>query len=257
MQGFIALVEESLHRVQAFFDTHASELAGVNVAAPRAELDDAVRQLSTFAADQDATMTNARGDTLKKRALIDAVRKEHMVPIAQIARHELRGDTDFTDIKVPKEGTGVGKLVAAARGLAQVARRHEAVFVRGGLPADFVEQLVAAADALEQVMKERGTTRLQRTGATAALDAQVKRGRKAVMVIDAAIRHALKGNAPLMAEWRSARRVGLKMGGPRVSSGVSAAPVVAASPIVIVGPTGPAAAGPVEQTSPGPEVRAA
>ncbi len=215
MQQVIARAEDSLHRTQAFLDTHATELAGVNVAAPRAGLDDAVRQLSAYAADQNAATTNARGDTLKKRALYDELRKDHMLPIAQIARHELRGDTDFADIKVPKRKTPSAKLIAAARGLAQEAQRHEAVFVRAGLPVDFVEQLSAAADALEQVIKERGATRLQRTGATAALGAQVKRGRKAVMVIDAALRRALKGNASLMAEWRSAHRVGRKTGGPR------------------------------------------
>src|SRR6266550_1872845 len=218
MQGFIALAEGSLHRVQAFFDTHATELAGVNVAAPRAELDDAVRQLSAHAADQDATRTNVRGDTLKKQSLYDTVRKDHMVPIAQIARHELHGDSDFADIKVPVKGTSAAKVVAAARGLAQVARRHEAVFVRAGLAADFVDQLSAAADALEQVIKERGSTRLQRTGATAALGAEVKRGRKAVMVIDAALRRALKGKLSLLAEWRSAKRVGSKLGGSRVQA---------------------------------------
>src|SRR5437762_11981681 len=100
MQGFIALAEESLHRAQAFLDTHTSELADVNVAAPRAELDDAVRQLSAHAADQEATRTNVRGDTLKKQSLYDAVRKDHMIPIAQLARCELRGDTDFADINV-------------------------------------------------------------------------------------------------------------------------------------------------------------
>ena len=73
MQGFIALAEESLHRAQAFLHTHATELADVNVAAPRAELDDAVRQLSAHAADQEATRTNVRGDTRKKQSLYDAV----------------------------------------------------------------------------------------------------------------------------------------------------------------------------------------
>ena len=61
MKALIAFREESLHQVQAFLDTHASELVGVNVGAPRAELDDAVRQLSTHAANQDATTTNIRG----------------------------------------------------------------------------------------------------------------------------------------------------------------------------------------------------
>ena len=258
MQGFIALAEESLHRAQAFLDTHTSELADVNVAAPRAELDDAVRQLSAHAADQEATRTNVRGDTLKKQSLYDAVRKDHMIPIAQIARCELRGDTDFADIKVPENGIGAAKLVAAARGVAQVARRHEAVFVRAGLAADFVDRLSAAADALEQVIKERGSTRLQRTGATAALGAQVSRGRKAVRLIDASLRRVLKDNAPLQAEWRSARRVGLKTGGPRVPSAVSSVPVaVPASAISIVGTTGAAAVVPAAQTPPAPEVRAA
>jgi len=215
----------SLHQVQSFLDTHASELAGVNLAAPRAELNDAVRQLSEHAANQAGATTTVRGDTLKKQALYDVLRQDHMVPIAQIARQELRGDTEFADIRVPKDGASAATLVAAARGLAQVAGRHEAVFVRAGLAADFVGQLTAAADALEQVIDERGSTRLGRTGATAALTAQVKRGRKAVMTIDAAVKRTLKGNAPLLAEWRSAKRVPLKTGGPRLAA-AAPAPVV-------------------------------
>ena len=130
MQFDISLQGLSLRRSQAFLDTHAAELAGVNVAAPRAELDDAVRQLSAHAANQDAAATTGGGDTLRLKALIDSLRKDHMGPIAQIARQELRGTVQFADIKLPRTGAAVQTMVDAGRGLAQVAQRYEAVFVR-------------------------------------------------------------------------------------------------------------------------------
>ena len=96
--------------------------------------------------------------------------------------------------------------MASAEAMAKAVDPKKDLFISHGLPADFVEQLRAAADAVRQTIDARATSRTIRVGATAALRSDIRAARKAVRLIDTILRRDLKGSDTLR-EWESAKRV--------------------------------------------------
>ena len=135
---------DSLCNAQRFLDDHAGRLAEVNETGMRRRLDDIVAELSAFAADQTGGALQAQGATRKQHALRRALRRDHMGPISSIAHAELARTPEIEPFRMPRGTPSVGKLVAAAHGMGRAAAPHADVFVSAGLPADFIDRLIAA-----------------------------------------------------------------------------------------------------------------
>ena len=86
-------------------------------------------------------------------------------------------------------------------------RSEREAFVRHGLPQDFIEQLKSAASALEETRTAKTRSARDRTTATASVQDQAKRGRKAVRLLDAVLLPRLRKDPQLLAAWKSAKRV--------------------------------------------------
>ena len=80
------------------------------------------------------------------------------------------------------------------------AGEYSDAFVVAGLPADFLDQLQAAADALGKSLTNRTSNGAAQRGATIGLDAEATRGRQAVKVLDSLVE-------PLIRQPRAARAV--------------------------------------------------
>jgi hypothetical protein len=105
-------------------------------------------------------------------------------------------------------------LVTAAMGMARAARVHQDAFFAAGFAPDFIEQLVAAAEALKAGISDRGQTTAARSAATAGLEEEARVARTNLRLIDALIRASVTDKA-LLAEWRGIRRVAVAATSPQ------------------------------------------
>lgn len=210
MQATHATVLSTLQRVQRFMDTNAEALGPINTAGYRRVLDDVANTLSAHAVSQAASKNIGSGETAKQRVLRNALKLNTMRPIAAVAAAQLKEVPEFASLKMPAAGTTSARLVAAAGAMSTAATTYQQTFTDAGLPADFLDRLNTAAEALNNSLVNRGNTKGSQAGATAGLKAEAARGREAVRVLDALIEPQLAGNAVLLVQWNSAKRFGGK-----------------------------------------------
>ena len=197
----------SLRGAQAFLEANARRLPTVNATGARRRLDDDIARLSAHAAQQVASDLQARGATKLQRALRLALLRDHMSPIARIAKLELPRTPDVDPFRMPKGKPIVARLAAMAQGMAEAAAPHAEVFIAAGMPVDFIARLTQAADALLESVIYRTASRGRRAGATTGLGTQLSAGRQTVHVLDAFVKTELKDDAALLASWNSVKRV--------------------------------------------------
>jgi hypothetical protein len=99
------------------------------------------------------------------------------------------------------------RLVAAAKAILAAATPLHDEFVVHNLPPTFLDDLAAAIAAFEQAIGSRFTAVEARTSARANIDATLTAAVKTVRLLDPVVENTLKGDAGLLAEWRSARHV--------------------------------------------------
>jgi hypothetical protein len=214
--------QEALRRVQHFLDTHADVVGPLKDSEARKQLDDAVAKLNAHTLDQGTARLEASGQTHRQQQAANVLKSEHMQPIAKFARAKLKGVPDVAALTKSGANLHGNKLVSAARAMATAALPHADVLTKGGFPADAVQQLGTAADALSAAITDRAATKVQGVVATAGIRKETLRGREAVHMLDAVVSKPLASNPELQAGWRSAKRVTLKSGGSGTPAAVSA-----------------------------------
>jgi hypothetical protein len=222
MQTMQGRIIQSLRDVAAFLDRNATTLVAAAQSGARQKLAAAIAQVSTFVADQAGSGLASKGATLKHRALRRALIRDHMKPIARVARAELPDTPELSPLKLPQTALSTERLSAAAYGMAQAAAPHSDLFTAAGLPADFMTQLTAAADAMIAPVSDRAQIRSNLRGATTGLQTKLSAARRVVGVLDSFVQSALKDDPAQIAAWNSAKRVQLFGGGKPTSTSNSA-----------------------------------
>jgi hypothetical protein len=228
----------SLDAVQAFLEVNAAKLTGVINTGARQKLTTAIANLSTHLSDQTDNDFSSQIETKQQIALRQALIRDYMAPIARIARADLQQTPVIAPLRMPRGRPTIPKLVAAAKGMAQAAEPFTVVFTDNGLPADFVAQTNAAAEALRTSMSTRSTKIGQRGGATKGLKTHLTAGRKIVHILDAFVKSALKDDPALLMNWNIIKRVqrtGTSSQGS--TSAPTPAPTPASTPAVTPIPT--------------------
>jgi hypothetical protein len=216
----------SFQRVQEFLaQLPTSSDAPVTLGAQATELNEVIARLSSNSVDQEAGSRFARVHTESQRRLRKALYAEHMQPISRVAREVFGASGMDRAFRMPHQTTVNQRLLAAAGAMAEAAQKEREVFVKHGLPEDFIEQLKACAAALETARDAKVQSRRRLVTATADVQEQVKRGKKAVRLLDAILRPRLAKDPELLAAWRSAKRVP-----PATAVPVSASDAVAPPP---------------------------
>jgi hypothetical protein len=223
-------VLESLRRVQAFLDRNGEVLEPV-IKSTGTQLAEVVDQLTRLAVRQDGGTRGGQGETAKQRGLRTTLRVSHMRPIAEVAKLRLREVPDFHALTMPLSNASTQRLITAANAMADAAAPHAAVLVENGLPADFLAQLRAAAEAVISSIAGRSTHQGARSGATAGLLAEEKRGRVVLKVLDSQVIQVLVGNDKLLAEWKLAKKVGRRAAVPVTAPDAPAPPAVPATAV--------------------------
>jgi hypothetical protein len=198
--------QRTFRRVQQFLVAHPISDGPASLGKQVKELDAVVAEFAAEAESQEAGRRQTQGGTQRQRALREALWDGHMLPIAQIARDVFGVPGMDKDLRMPKKSGDNEALIAAAGAMAEAAARESKVFVEHGLPADFVEQLKAATSALDQAIDARGESARRLTIATASNKELVKRGKRAVRLLNAILRPRLAKDPELLQGWDNVRR---------------------------------------------------
>src|SRR5688572_7902827 len=183
-------------------------------AAQKKVLDDVVAKLNDYATDQGAAQRLSRASTRGQAALRRKLRSEHLGPIAQIARAMLRDVPGIeAALVLPSWNLKTHNMVRAAGGFRKVAAEYESVFVEAGRPQDFLAQLDGAIAALNGSGLGQARSLGSHVGAKRGIEDQLRRGRKAVELLDAMVKAAFADQPVLLARWATARRVKATSGG--------------------------------------------
>jgi len=199
-----------------------------------------VSRISGHATAQDTqfaqTMLISKDEIEKRREVLSY----QMVPIVKIAR-ALRGTVPGIGVLVmPKANVSTAGLVTAANAMAQKAEIYKDVLIENGLPADFIAQLTAAAEALKSSLDGRGLARASRVAATRGLASELALGRRVVTIIDAIVTRRVRSEPAKLAEWEQLKRVTLKGVVARAPIGLvdtGSTPVETSATDVVAAPT--------------------
>lgn len=200
-------VLESLHSCKSFLDTNDERLAGVAQSGAGQKLIRTIVDLESHVAGQTGNQLASQIATRTQRALREALLRDHMRPIACIAKAELTETPELESLRMPAGKPTVERLAALAHGMGQAALPFAPLFAAHGLPGDFVVRLERAADAMVAALVDRRAHRGRRVGDTKGLKEKLSRGRKLVHVLDAMIQSALRDEPALLAHWNSVKRV--------------------------------------------------
>lgn len=198
---------DSFQRVKEFLTQHPLADEPASLGAQAAELDDVIQRLSDDAVKQETGSRYAQVHIERERALRASLYADHLQPISRIARDVFGVSGMDRAFRVPRNVRVNQPLIAAARAMAESAEKEKDVFLRHGLPQDFIEQLRAAASALDETRTAKTESARHRVTATASVQDQIKRGRKAVRLLDAVLVLRLRNEPELLAAWRIARKV--------------------------------------------------
>jgi hypothetical protein len=212
----------SLRRSQQFLDVNADSLGAVNTST-RKQLDDVVTQLSNLSISQEGSTRGSKGETARLHASLLALRRNYMAPIAELAKLKLRDVPEFAALMLPPANATADRAVAAAYAMADAATEHAPVLLENGLPTTFADDLRTAAAAVSASTVGRSAHQGRRSGATAGLAAEERRGRAILRVLNALIMARVGSDAQLVAEWTTAKAVRRKPG-PVAGSQASDAP---------------------------------
>jgi hypothetical protein len=207
---------ESFVRVQSFLEKHPLP-APFDVGPARATLRDAIKRASAYAATQDGAPAMNRGERHRQQQQVTRIRDRHMRPLVTIARSQEDPETAAATraaFRLPKVSISITAFLAACDAMIDTARKYREMFVAEGRLPDFLTRFEAARDELQETVDRRAKLRGDRTGAGAGVRVQLRRARLAVGILDAAVRATFEGNEAMLAEWRSAKRVRQRPGGP-------------------------------------------
>ena len=198
---------DALHRVQVFLGARPVA-APASYAEPKEILDDVIAKLRDYATSQVSGQRLSQAEKERQEELVRRLREHHLRPIAAIAKATLSQSPGIVRaLRMPAGNLGVFGLLSAARSIRTSIGLYQPVFVRNGRPADFLEQLDAAIAALGESVDGRGGYVRRHVGAKAGIQKELKRGRRAVEMLDSIVRVAFEGNDMVLAEWEIAKRV--------------------------------------------------
>jgi hypothetical protein len=203
----------SLRTAQEFLERNTDVLPEVAKTGVRQRLDEVIVALDGHASSQEGSSIAMRGATKLLRTRRTTLRRDHMAPIARIAKLDLPPIPQLQALRMPRGRPTVERLAAAAAGMAEAARPYADVIVAAGRPVDFLERLLEASDALVASYQGHIVRRGQLKGATRGLRAKLTTGRKLVHVLDALVQSELQHDPARLADWSVVMRVQKKKGG--------------------------------------------
>ncbi len=200
-------VVDAFLRMQRFLATYLAMLPA-NYARVKEGFDEVISRLTDLSVAQLDGKRQRAGESKRLEALLASLRNDHLWPLVTTARMHVAEIPGIDEVlRMPDASMPPLFQLAAARQLRDAARPYADAFVKFGLESDFMEQLIAAIDAVAAANGGRAERTGTHIGARAGIEKELQRGRKAVAALDRYVRKALKGNTVALAEWHAAKRV--------------------------------------------------
>ena len=204
---------EKLHRAQAFFDEYAESLPAFARGKARTELEEIVAALETEAATRERAIAESRTHMAEVRERREDLRIGHLKAIVAVARAKAQRVPLVQALHVPSQNASDFELIAVATSTAEAIREHRHLFLEQCFDEDFVEQLIAATEALESAKDAALSSQLTSTGATKMIAVLVKRGQELIHLLDALVLSQVR-ELGLVKTWRMCTAV-RRTPGPR------------------------------------------
>lgn len=207
MQGKWRKVIESYQRVHAFLGANPPS-APASYAEPGETLAAVLATLGELATEQVSGQRLSQAEMRKRAVLVKRLREHHLRPIAAIARAELASVPGIdVALRMPSSGRRILGLIVDARSIRKTVAQHQSVFVRNGRPQDFLEKLDEAIVAVDDSVIGRSDQVGRHVSAKADIRKALRRGRRAVEMLDTIVRVAFEGQDGVLARWEIAKRV--------------------------------------------------
>jgi hypothetical protein len=194
--------QRRFRRVAEFLTTNTVEGTDVKLQV----LNGVIDGIEAGGEEHDASTRVTLGETKRQKALRDALRRQHMVPLSRIARRVFGVPGMDVKFQLPPFRADNEAMLSAARGMAQAAEQHAKVFQQEGLPADFLAKFRSAIDDLAGVLTVKVEGQRRRKTSKESLEKLVKRGIAAVDVLDAIVKPRLEAQPDLLETWNSVKR---------------------------------------------------
>jgi hypothetical protein len=197
----------ALYAADVFLEAHASRLPKTTVSGAREQFARTLAELICHVQMQEASPLMAQGLTRANEVKRAALLRDHMAPIARVAKLEASSIPALALLKMPRGEPGFQKLLAHATGMAVAAAEYRDVFIGAGCKSTFVEDLQAAISDMVETLTNRTQRRGDRSAATKGVDVALKRCRRTLAVLDAFVRSEAHEDLELIAAWCSVKRV--------------------------------------------------
>jgi hypothetical protein len=164
----------------------------------------AIDALEGYAAAQTS---GASSRAVDRKSVIAAAIRRKLKDIARTARALNFDDEGFRRLFIVPEDNSEQKVLAFARESATEAAKYKADFLRLAMRESFVDDLLADITAYETAINEKSGAQDSSVGATAGIDAEIKRAMEAAIILDAIMKNVYTDNPVKLAEWTRARHV--------------------------------------------------
>jgi hypothetical protein len=200
-----ARILETLDQAREFIAEHADVLADVIPSNALVHFEACHKRMRTHVVVQAASARAVLSDSQLKARLRDRLAglMRRVRVVARARRVESPALLEILREKRPRSFTA---HVNSARGLAKAAEPHHESFVAGGLRPDFIDELVATAEALARATAAKGSTESAGVGATTGLQEEASKARLELELIGSYIRDRWPGSS-LLARWESVTRI--------------------------------------------------
>ncbi len=195
---------------------HANALADPMITRKLAELDRAIDR----AAQQRRVLMDAYADAMRRERVADLrrqLRREHLKPLIRLAKRELRRvSSTAATLRLPHANAATQEIVDAAALAAKAVAPHQKLLRDAGFDPGFLRTLRALAKELHSLSTAGPRATINGRSARDDLRDALRDGREVIDIVDARLDAKFgKARAGLVAEWRSARRIGGKPGPKR------------------------------------------
>ena len=200
---------DSLENVRRYFYDNKASFTAVVTEPTLLKLDSSIVELGSTASAQNQHTRDLKGSYALQAKYRKALIRDHMIPIARIAKLELADaeKPELVKLTVPRKKVSVQQLVAAADGMAEAARAHAQVFIDAGRSPDFIDRLKAAAVQFLDAAASGMSGRARVKNATTGLRQKLSRARKVVQLLDALVKEGAGNDQALLESWKVAKRV--------------------------------------------------
>lgn len=196
---FIRVREHAAARAAQFPPT---SFAGEQISIIKSVIDNLENHMSA----QESGRISAQQGSLSRAAARDEVLRD-LEALSRTARAIAQTNPHVSNLfRVPHHKSDQ-EVLTTARAALSAALPLKAEFIKRGMPADFLEDLQADIEAMEEAIAHKAQGHESHVNATAAIDDEVESGMGALRELDPIMRNTYANDPASLAAWTSASHV--------------------------------------------------